>query len=275
MHPQPVPVSLGVPRSTAVDTRTFLVTEVFYPGGSRLPRHHHDRTVVAVALQGRWDSVLGATRFELAAGDLTTQPAGAAHSNHFTRDGAHVLVVQPDPASHDLLQPCEALLRTGSRLSVPEAPSIAERIRRELHSPDSLSRLAIDAGCLELLAAAARASGAARKPGAPRWLQRIAEYMHEHYLETHTVEGLSRIGGVHPAHFAREFRRTYRLTPAAYLRHLRIEWAARQLTRIEIPIVEIAAAAGFADQSHFTRLFRKATGMTPAAFRRERGPGRL
>jgi AraC family transcriptional regulator len=35
-----------------------------------------------------------------------------------------------------------------------------------------------------------------------------------------------------------------------------------------VPLVEIALAAGFADQTHFTRSFKRITGMTPTEFRR-------
>ena len=264
------PVSLGTPQCTVLSTRAFRVTEALYRGGSTLPQHHHDRTVVAVAIEGRWDSVLGSRRFELSEGDVHTQPAGDSHSNHFTRQGARVLIIQPDPAAGEFLRPCRTLLRTGVQVAVPEASALATSIRRELYLPDALSPLAVEAACLELLSAVCRAGSAARAAGAPPWLSRIVDYIHAHFLDSQTVEGLSAIGGVHPAHFAREFRRAYRRPPAAYLRQLRIEWAAVRLLRDDVPIVEIAGAAGFADQSHFTRLFRRAMGVTPAAYRRAR-----
>ena len=55
--------------------------------------------------------------------------------------------------------------------------------------------------------------------------------------------------------------------PGAYIRRLRIVWAAHQLATSDVPIASIAALAGFADQSHFTRSFRICNGVTPAVFR--------
>jgi AraC family transcriptional regulator len=48
---------------------------------------------------------------------------------------------------------------------------------------------------------------------------------------------------------------------------LRIEEACAALTTSDMPINEIALAAGFYDQSHFSNTFKKITGMTPAAWR--------
>jgi AraC-like DNA-binding protein len=36
----------------------------------------------------------------------------------------------------------------------------------------------------------------------------------------------------------------------------------------DIPLADLASAAGFADQSHLNRTFKRQIGMTPAAFRR-------
>jgi AraC family transcriptional regulator len=115
-----------------------------------------------------------------------------------------------------------------------------------------------------------RAAAAAERSPAGRigWLARVVEYLREHFLECPTIADLSRIAGVHPAHFAREFRRVMRQSPAAYVRRLRLDWAADALVRTDHSLVDVAAATGFADQSHFTRAFRRHTGTTPAAYRR-------
>ena len=68
-------------------------------------------------------------------------------------------------------------------------------------------------------------------------------------------------------HLARAFRKHFGCTPGEYVRHLRIEFASRELSKSDTPLVEIALAAGFAHQSHFSRIFKRQTGMTPSAFR--------
>jgi AraC family transcriptional regulator len=73
--------------------------------------------------------------------------------------------------------------------------------------------------------------------------------------------------GVHPVHLARTFRRFYQTTFAGYVRHVRIEFARRELAASSASLSAIAAAAGFCDQSHFSRLFKQYTGVTPAEYR--------
>jgi len=72
---------------------------------------------------------------------------------------------------------------------------------------------------------------------------------------------------VHPVHLARTFRRVHQITFAGYVRHVRIEFARRELAALESPLGDIAVAAGFCDQSHFSRLFKRYTGLTPAEYR--------
>jgi AraC family transcriptional regulator len=54
-----------------------------------------------------------------------------------------------------------------------------------------------------------------------------------------------------------------------YVRRLRVELAGRWLTDTDLPLAEIALAAGFCDQSHFSNLFRRIIGVTPSHYRRQ------
>ncbi len=76
---------------------------------------------------------------------------------------------------------------------------------------------------------------------------------------------LARTGGVHRNQVIRDFRALHGTTPAAYLRHLRLN-TARSMISEGTKLADIAAQLGFADQSHFTRSFREAFGVTPAKY---------
>jgi AraC family transcriptional regulator len=266
------PVSFGSPQFATVEAGPFLVTDAWFPPGVCLPRHYHDRAIVAVTVAGRGNSILGPHEIALEPGTLHTEPAGDAHSNRFGAHGARVVVVQPDSRANELLRSCQPLLSTIHRLALPEPPALARRLRAEISSPDALSPFAIESACLELLSSGTRAISARTlgDQGSARWMPRVIEYLHAHFLECPTVNHLSAVAGVHPAHFARAFRSTFKRSPATYVRQLRLEWAADALAQTDQPLVDIAAASGFADQSHFTRAFRRHVGRTPAAYRRGR-----
>ena len=55
------------------------------------------------------------------------------------------------------------------------------------------------------------------------------------------------------------------VTPHEYLIRRRVELTMSLLSRTDMPLSEIALAAGFVDQSHCARRFRQRVGMSRAA----------
>lgn len=270
MHrPAADPVSYGTRRFRTMVAGPFLVTDAWFGGRDALPPHHHDRTVVGITISGEWQSVVGQRTLSNHAGVLHTEPAGDTHSNHFGPRGTHVLIVQPDPAADELLHPCRTLLGEVHRLVPEGAGTLAGRLLTELTSPDDLSPMAVEAGCLDLLASASRlAYGRPLQP--PAWLLRIDEYVRSEFRRTPTLAEFAAVAGVHPSHLVREFKRAFGETPASRLRRLRLEWTAPRVSGTDEPLAGIAADAGFSDQSHFTRQFRRHFGVTPIAYRQSR-----
>jgi AraC family transcriptional regulator len=249
-----------------VSAGAFLVTEAWFAGKDSLPPHHHDRTVVGVTLSGEWDSIVGRRTLSNRAGVVHTEPAGDTHSNHFGARGTHVLIVQPDPAACELLEPCRTLLAEVHQLAPEGARTLAARLVGELAHPDDVSPMAIEGGCLELLATASRAREGRRQR--PAWLLHVGDYLEAEFRRTPTLSEMAAVAGVHPSHLVREFKRAFRETPASRVRRLRIEWTATRVATSDETLTEIAAGAGFSDQSHFTRQFRRHFGVTPMAYRR-------
>ena len=261
------PVSYGTRRFRTVTAGAFLVTDAWFGGRDTLPAHHHDRTVVGVTMSGEWDSVIGRRTLVNHAGVVHTEPAGETHTNHFGPHGTHVLIVQPDPKASDLLEPCSTLLKEVHRLIPDDARTLAGRLIAELASPDDLSLLAIEAGCLDLLVTASRNSPS-RERQRPAWIVRVDEYLRANFRKTLALGELASVAGVHPSHLVREFKRIFGETPAARVRRLRLESTASLLSGTHESLAQIAATTGFADQSHFTRQFMRHFGVTPTAYRR-------
>lgn len=266
----PDPISLGSPRFRTADHGGFLVSDVWFPPGLVLPPHFHDRTVVAVTLRGGWDSVMSGRPRASTPGMLLTEPAGERHANHFSRSGARVLVIQPDPVTRaETLRACGTLLTSINHVDAPVPLGIARRLSSEIRYPDASSALAIEALALELLASAARIEERAPARGRPPlWLRNVVAYLQAHLFDAPDLSTLTAIAGVHPAHLVRMFRRHLGTSPSSYARRLRLHWAADQLASTGAPIAEIAIAAGFSDQSHFTRMFHRQLGLPPARYRK-------
>ena len=94
----------------------------------------------------------------------------------------------------------------------------------------------------------------------------LVRYIREHCSEALTLEHLAAVARVSPAHLVRCFKRSYGITPHAYLTDCRVRQGQIALKRGE-PIAEVALACRFADQAHFQRAFKRLTAITPHRYR--------
>ena len=78
---------------------------------------------------------------------------------------------------------------------------------------------------------------------------------------------LAEFVGLSAWHFARAFKQTAGVPPHRFVLQSRVERVKHLLVETELPVAQIAVAAGFADQSHCARWFREIVGITPSRFR--------
>jgi AraC family transcriptional regulator len=98
-------------------------------------------------------------------------------------------------------------------------------------------------------------------------LRKISSFIEERLEETLNIEDIAAAVGLNPIHFSRQFKRSTGKPPYQFVIEKRVE-RARELLAADMPIAQVAAAAGFSHQEHLTRVFGRQTGMTPGAYRR-------
>lgn len=101
-------------------------------------------------------------------------------------------------------------------------------------------------------------------------LRRGVEYMKDNYASRFNLSDISASAGLSKYYFDRAFKKTFGITPHAYIFSLRLERAKQILsssTATREPLAQIALELGFCDQSHFTTAFRRYSRMTPREFR--------
>jgi len=100
-----------------------------------------------------------------------------------------------------------------------------------------------------------------------RHLLRARDLADAHYAEPLTVADLARAAGLSPAHFSREFRRTFGESPHRYLLTRRLERAAALVRNTDRSVTEICFAVGWGSVGSFTTSFRRVHGVAPGDYR--------
>ena len=101
----------------------------------------------------------------------------------------------------------------------------------------------------------------------PRTVRQISEYIDSNIEQRITVELLANLASLSVSYFVRAFKQSIGVTPHEYLMRRRVQLTIKLLSDTDMPLSEIAHAAGSVDQSHFARRFRQHVGMSPRDYR--------
>jgi AraC family transcriptional regulator len=229
----------------------FALKEIKHPPGVFIPKHAHENAHVGFILNGGFTETFTRKTLECRPLSVSYIAPGLPHTDDF-RHGVHCLVFEIAPAR---LVELRSLLALDEPIFVRGGPAawLTLRMYQAALQTDTASSLAIESLALEVLMKLAGA--------------KARDFLHAHFSESLTHDQIARMVGVHPVHLATVFRRSFKCTIGEYVRRLRIEHAAEQISDSGGSLAEISFAAGFSDQSHFSRVFKSQTGMTPGHFR--------
>jgi AraC-like DNA-binding protein len=105
-----------------------------------------------------------------------------------------------------------------------------------------------------------------------RYLLRAKDRIDARYHEELDVPTLARVAHLSPAHFSREFRRTFGETPHQYLLTRRLERAAELLRNTDYAVADICFKVGLRSVGSFTTSFRRVYGISPTEYRAAHPP---
>jgi len=244
----------------------FSLIESSYAKGLSLSRHCHSHAYLSFILAGSFIERYEGRECVCSEGMLRFLPPGQLHENSY-ENGSRCLLVKIEPLVLDRLGDHAPVLSAPGEVCGMASSWLANRLCREFAATDDVAPLAMEGVLLEMLAESARSIGDGNGASAPIWLRRVREALEDSYLLAPSLAELAAIGGVHPVHLSREFRKHYNTTIGEFIRKRRIENACHLLANSATPLAEIALTCGFSDQSHFCAMFKVHTGLTPAKFR--------
>jgi transcriptional regulator GlxA family with amidase domain len=93
-------------------------------------------------------------------------------------------------------------------------------------------------------------------------------YAEEHLSGPLTLQALARQAAMSMSKFTAAFKTHTGLSPACYIRRLRMDQAMYLLKNTTAPLSDIAGIVGYKHQSRFSTLFREQFGVMPSEFRK-------
>ena len=198
-----------------------------------IPWHRHGRAYAAVILSGGYEECGSLGRYRVRCGHVLLHRAFDAHVDRFESSGARIL-----------------------NLLLDERPAFGLGV---VADPDVIARAAEKdpVAAVETL----HATMASIEPQRADWPDLLAyDLLVDPQLR---LAAWAERNGLATATVSRGFRTVFATSPAAFRAESRAQCALALLTAGTASLVEIAAAAGFADQSHMTRAVGVLTGHSP------------
>jgi AraC family transcriptional regulator len=206
--------------------------------------HHHDTASLSMLLRGA--AIERATNgrvIERIPGMIVCNPAGETHSLAFTDQDAHSIVIEIDTARLNEASNFAAVLDEAQCWEGHQTAIWGLYLHQALIG-DLDPNFVIEDAVFSLLRPKDGGSRASDTP--PLWLRHARQRLREAPSECTSILQLAAIAGVDAAHFAREFRRHYRMTASVFRLQCKLERACRALLETEATIAEAANLAGFA-----------------------------
>jgi AraC family transcriptional regulator len=248
-------------------SETFNINHVQYESGSKYALHGNERASLLLTLNGDCTKKMARKELRCVRNSMLFIPPQRLQADAYSATTTF-LAIELAPSFFTGAQRRYATAETEIMLSSPGSATLGTQLAEEFKHVDPVSALVFEGLLLHILATAHREHTIARGPRPPSWLQRAKDMMHDSMSQSPTMRTIAREVGVHPVHLCREFRRFFKTAPGEYLRHVRVEFAARLLREQDLPLSEIAITSGFADQAHFSRTFRRITNLSPLQYRR-------
>ena len=93
------------------------------------------------------------------------------------------------------------------------------------------------------------------------------EYIRENYTtDSIKIAHLADLCGISEVALRKQFQKAFDLSPAVYVRNMRIKYAKELMRNRDASIADVAMLSGFNDISYFSREFKKAEGVSPKEY---------
>lgn len=102
-------------------------------------------------------------------------------------------------------------------------------------------------------------------------LDKVYDYVMKNFQKPElAVEDLAALVSMNKSSFCRYFKKTTQKTFTEFVNYVRVGFACKLLTEMDMNILEISYQCGYNNTSYFNRQFKKKKGMTPSDYKKHR-----
>jgi AraC-like DNA-binding protein len=258
--------------------------------------HAHDCLELCYGLEGKGITYINDTKFDTRPGDIFVLNNLDFHFSYSISgmEQARMLVIMFDPAfiCPDPLSPLsqlylspfyinnlkinENLHKNADKSHRHELCTLFNEIYREVKSKNTGYQGIIQSNILKILSLITRYYLPQGNTNMNQMIlgtgrvQKVIQYIREHYREPITVPQLARHINMSDSAFSHLFKSITACSPIEYLIRFRVSEAVKLLQNTDKKIIDVASATGFNNYTNFTTLFKKHVGCTPSQLRREK-----
>ena len=101
-------------------------------------------------------------------------------------------------------------------------------------------------------------------------LDKVYDYVMKNFQKEVAVQDLAALASMNKSSFCRYFKKTTQKTFTGFLNDVRIGFACKLLTEMDMNVSEVSYRCGYNNISYFNRQFKKKKGMSPSDYQKYR-----
>ncbi|WP_161596668.1 helix-turn-helix domain-containing protein [Chitinophaga vietnamensis] len=234
-----------------------------YKPDAHLREHYHENAYLSLLISGNYEEVNRHASDVIKPGEILFRPSGYSHANHFRHAGGRCLNIE---FKQELLQQQDLLPLLPQKAVIYKAGAF-EYLYRLLYAFSQDPQASMPALAEDYVFNWLAGHQQTAVPLRLRWLPQVKAILENEFDTHHTIPSLAARAYVHPVYLARAFKERTGFTVGEYQLKMRVRKAVELLFTTQLPVADIAFAAGFNDAPHLVRAFRFFYQVTPGKFR--------
>jgi len=235
--------------------------------------HYHDFYEIYYLESGERYHIMKDETYFMSSGQFMLFPPYVMHRSYGMKDIPFKRIVLYFRADQIVSEELQKIIKESSGLYTVDNKakqfihSILDTLTKEVHS-NSFSYEYYHSLLNILLVTILRHATPQAKPVKQTRIEKIIQYIHNHYNEKITLDSLAQAFYISPYYLCHEFKSYTKRTLVQYINVTRIMNAQRKIMESNKSFTDISNEIGFSNLTHFNRVFKSVTGMSPSAYKK-------